>query len=226
MGREKGLPEVKKDQVAFPCGKLKLEGIYYGAGAGVPSPAVVVCHPHPLYGGSMHNNVTYAIASALAAAKINALLFNFRGVGSSGGSYGGGIEETKDVEAALDWLQERKDVDQDKIGLAGYSFGAGVAFHVACSDGRVRAAALISPYFEYDPDDMLKSCIKPKLILGGSEDQVVPQDRLLEYGREACLPKQVEIVQGPDHFWGGYENAMSGIVADFFSGVFSVSQGI
>jgi alpha/beta superfamily hydrolase len=77
---------MKKEYVTFPCGKLKLEGIFFEAGAGDPLPAVVVCHPHPLYGGSMNNNVTMAIAGALGELPLNALLFNFRGVGASGGN--------------------------------------------------------------------------------------------------------------------------------------------
>lgn len=217
---------MKKEHITFPCGKIKLEGIFYGVGTNVTAPAVVVCHPHPMYGGSMHNNVTYAIASALAAVKISAFLFNFRGVGASGGSYGGGIEERKDILAALDWLKKRAEVDSKVLGLAGYSFGAGVAFPVACADGRVKAVALVSPYFENEAGELLKSCSKPKLILGGSEDQVVPQGTLLAYGQEAALPKQVEILKGADHFWNGYENAMSGIVAGFFGSIFTGNQGI
>ena len=74
---------MKPQQIVFPCGELKLEGLFYSVEAKEPVPAVAVCHPHPLYGGSMHNNVTYAIADALEKSGIAALLFNFRGVGRS-----------------------------------------------------------------------------------------------------------------------------------------------
>jgi alpha/beta superfamily hydrolase len=210
---------MKPDHITFPCGGLKLEGLYHGIGANDPVPAVVVCHPHPLHGGSMHNNVTYAIADALVKSGISALLFNFRGVGGSQGSYGGGIAEQEDVSAALDWLVSAKGVDAGRLGLAGYSFGAGVAFPVGCSDERVRAVALVSPYFETPPLSLLKSCLKPKLIMGGSEDDMVPAQDVETYGREAAEPKKCEIIRGPDHFWGGYERAMAEKVAGFFKDI-------
>jgi len=210
---------MKPQQIVFPCGELKLEGLFYSVEAKEPVPAVAVCHPHPLYGGSMHNNVTYAIADALEKSGIAALLFNFRGVGRSQGSHGGGIAEQEDVRAAMDWLGVAKGVDVGRLGLAGYSFGAGVAFPVGCRDARVIAMALVSPYFEISPFSLLKSCSKPKLILGGSQDDMVPAEDVETYGREAAEPKKCEIIKGPDHFWGGYERPMAEKVAGFFKDV-------
>ena len=207
---------MKPQDITFACGELKLEGIYYGIDAKDPVPAVVVCHPHPLHGGSMHNNVTYAIADALVQSGISALLFNFRGVGRSQGSYGGGIAEQEDVMAALDWLGMGKGVDGERLGLAGHSFGAGVAFPIGCRDARVKVVALVSPYFESSLLSLLKSCLKPKLILGGSQDDMVPAQDVEKYGREAAEPKKCEITKGPDHFWGGYERPMAEKVAAFF----------
>jgi len=210
---------MKPQQIVFPCGELKLEGLFYSVEAKEPVPAVAVCHPHPLYGGSMHNNVTYAIADALEKSGIAALLFNFRGVGRSQGSHGGGIAEQEDVRAAMDWLGVVKGVDVGRLGLAGYSFGAGVAFPVGCRDARVIAMALVSPYFEISPFSLLKSCSKPKLILGGSQDDMVPAEDVETYGREAAEPKKCEIIKGPDHFWGGYERPMAEKVAGFFKDI-------
>jgi len=207
---------VKPEQITFPCGELKLEGLFYSVEAKEPVPAVVVCHPHPLYGGSMHNNVTNAIAEALVKLGIAALLFNFRGVGGSQGSHGGGIAEQEDVRAALDCLGAAKGVDAGRLGLAGYSFGAGVSFPVGCRDARVGAMALVSPYFESTPLSLLKGCRKPKLILSGSRDNTVPAQDVEAYGREAAEPKKCEIIKGPDHFWGGYEQPMAEKVAGFF----------
>ena len=207
---------MKPQQITVTCGELKLEGLYYGIESTGLVPAVVVCHPHPLYGGSMHNNVTNAIAHALVKSGIAALLFNFRGVGRSQGSHGGGIAEQGDVEAALDWLGSAGGVDAGGLGLAGYSFGAGVAFPVGCADLRVRAMALVSPYFEDTPLSLFRSCLKPKLILSGSRDGTVPAKDVETYGREAAEPKKCEIIEGPDHFWGGYERPMAEKVAGFF----------
>lgn len=119
----------------------------------------------------------------------------------------------------MDWLGVAKGVDVGRLGLAGYSFGAGVAFPVGCRDARVIAMALVSPYFEISPFSLLKSCSKPKLILGGSRDDMVPAEDVETYGREAAEPKKCEIIKGPDHFWGGYERPMAEKVAGFFKDV-------
>jgi uncharacterized protein len=210
---------MKPERVNFPCGKLKLEGLFFNAGDG-SAPAVVVCHPHPLYGGSMHNNVTYAIASALVSVNIAALLFNFRGVGGSDGTYAGGIGEQEDVRAALDYVQSLKGTDGQKLGLAGYSFGGGVVLPVACADKRVRAFALISPYSEDRQYALLKNCAKPTLIIGGSADDLVPAAEVELCASMAAGTKKAEIIGGADHFWGGYEDRMAGLTAAFFSDSF------
>jgi hypothetical protein len=207
---------MKPLHIIFPCGEIKLEGLYYGVDAKGKVPAVAVCHPHPLHGGSMHNNVTYAIADALVKAGIAALLFNFRGVGRSEGRHGGGIAEQQDIVAALGWLGPWEGVDEGRLGLAGYSFGGGVALPVACADERVRCLALISPYFEESPFPLLKDCRKPKLILGGGSDDMVLSSNVEQYGRESAAPKKCEIINGADHFWGGYEGQMADKVAGFF----------
>jgi hypothetical protein len=211
---------MKKEHVTFSCGKLKLEGLYFTAMSAGPAPAVVVCHPHPLYGGSMHNNVTYSLAAALVSANISALLFNFRGVGGSDGAHGGGTGEQEDVKAALDYLQSLKGIDGKRLGLAGYSFGGGVVLPVACSDDRVRAFALISPYSEDRQYGLLKTCTKPMLIIGGSRDELVTPEEVEMCASAAAGPKHLEIISGADHFWGGYEERLAGLTAAFFSDSF------
>ena len=205
-----------QERIVFPCGKIKLEGIFYKVEPKEKAPAVVVCHPHPLYGGSMQNNVTFAIAEALVSVSIAALLFNFRGVGRSEGEYGGGLDEQEDVAAALDWLQKQGTVNPAQLALAGYSFGAAVAFPVACADTRVKAVALISPYFEQSHLSLLKNCKKPKLIVSGANDEVVGADDAREYYSVAAEPREVALIEGADHFWGGYESRVADFTAGFF----------
>lgn len=212
---------MKQERISFPCGRLKLEGLFFRPAPAATLPAVVICHPHPLYGGTMQNNVTFALAAALVKENICALLFNFRGVGGSTGSFGGGTGEQEDVRAALDYLQTMKDVDQSRLGLAGYSFGGGVVLPVACSDRRVAAFALISPYSEGGTDEALKGCVKPKLIVGGGSDVLVTAAEVERYASIAAGPKRVEMVRGADHFWGGYEDEMARMAAEFFANIFS-----
>ena len=183
-------------------------------------PAVILCHPHPLYGGSMHNNVVQALSLTLVNQSIIAFMFNFRGAGRSEGSFGGGIAEQEDVSAAINWLTSQSEVDPGKIGLAGYSFGAAVASQVACNDERIKAMALISPPLETSQISRLKDCPKPKLIISGTDDFVVSTQKAELIDRESAEPKQFELVAGADHFWQGHEHAMAETVTAFFSTFF------
>src|SRR5438093_5275897 len=95
------------------------------------APGVVVCHPHPMYGGDMHNNVVDAVCETAVTEGIAALRFNFRGIGASEGRYDNGVGEQDDVRAALAYLRELPEVDSARVALAGYSFGAAVALQAA-----------------------------------------------------------------------------------------------
>lgn len=213
---------MKTKSVMFPCGKLKLEGsCYYPDGKG-KSPAVVLCHPHPIYGGSMDNNVILALASALVKKSMTAFMFNFRGVGKSQGSFGGGVDEQEDVAAALDWLVAQPEVDNSKLGVAGYSFGAAVALPEACRDPRVRALALISPaLMEQAKITQLRDCKIPKLIVSGDADDLISNEQLKLMEREAADPKRFEVVPGANHFWISHEVTLADKVVTFFSVLFT-----
>ena len=126
-------------EITFPCGELSLEGICHSPEGEGPFAAVVVCHPHPLYGGSMSNNVVLAVCQALAQQSILALRFNFRGVGGSQGELADEATGQEDVRAALSYVASVEDVDRGRVGLCGYSFGAGVAVTGAASEEQVRA---------------------------------------------------------------------------------------
>lgn len=203
-----------------------LEGVRYLPEGSSTFPAVVLCHPHPLYGGSMDNNVIQAAASALVDRAIVTLAFNFRGVGGSGGSYGGGTAEQDDVKAALSWLVSQPEVDSDRVGLLGYSFGAAVALPVGCGDERVKAMALISPPLEPSQMSLLQGCTRPKLILCGSDDFIVPPQQAELFRSQAADPTQFELIDGADHFWWGYERVLADKVAAFFQDRFRLPDTI
>lgn len=201
-------------RVKFPCGDLILEGMTTVPDNKGPFPGVVVCHPHPQYGGEMNNNVLVPICQALAQASIASLRFNFRGVGASQGIFADGIGERKDVVAAISYLSTLEAVDKDRIGLCGYSFGGAVSLEVAPADERVKALALISPAIStYVP---LKQYTKPKLIVCGGADQFVSIISLQRLAEEMPPPNDFELVSGADHFWGGYEGKMAARITAFF----------
>jgi len=217
VGKKTGEERLRQNAVSFPCGELTLEGLCYLPDSDGVFPAAVLCHPHPLYGGSMDNNVILAVSSALVERSKIAFAFNFRGVGSSQGRYGDGIAELEDAKAAISWLVSQPAVDGKRLGLLGYSFGAAVALPVACYDERVKAVALISLPPGRSHLSQLKGCTKPKLMACGTDDFVVSLDQAKLMNQEAAEPKQFELISGADHFWLGYETELVGKVAAFFN---------
>ena len=202
-------------RVKFPSGDLKLEGVTTVPDGKGPFPGVVVCHPHPLYGGEMENNVVIPICRALGQASIASLRFNFRGVGASQGKFSDGIGERDDVVAAISYLSSLEAVDRESIGLCGYSFGGAVSLEVAPADGRVKALALISPSVStYTP---LKQYTRPKLVVCGGADQFVSIIALQRLAEELPPPNDFELFAGADHFWGGFEAKVAARVTAFFS---------
>jgi alpha/beta superfamily hydrolase len=208
---------VKEERITFNCGKLRLEGILSIPDGEGPFPAVVVCHPHPLYGGDMYNNVVSVVSVALVQASLVSLRFNFRGVGSSQGEYGGGIGEQEDVEAAISYLATLDEVDTGRMGFAGYSAGAGFGITVACSDKRVKALAAISFPLSMFDFECLKGCAKPKMLVCGERDDFTPVDRFVEFCQSLPGPKECGTIAGADHFWWGHESEVADRVAGFFA---------
>jgi hypothetical protein len=200
--------------VFFPCGDLWLEGELSLPEGKIPFPVVVICHPHPLYGGDMDNNVVTAISSALVKDSIAALRFNFRGVGNSGGKFNEGIGEQEDVKAVLDFISKLPEIDSKRIGLAGYSFGGLITLSVAIGDSRIKRLALISPALKEKDWAQLKKYNMPKFVLVGDADDIVPF-RSFQYlfGDN----KQYKIIDGADHFWAGYEIEISRKISSFFT---------
>ncbi len=164
----------------------------------------------------MSNSVVFAICQALAQQSIAALRFNFRGMGKSGGEYGGGIDEQEDIKAALSLVSSTADIDSQRVGLAGYSFGTGVAVPVAVLDGQVNLLALVSPALSDSGWEQLKTYPKPVFLISGEDDFVISPERLRQYIRDIPELKQCEVISGADHFWQGYEAEVAEKVAGFF----------
>lgn len=176
---------------------------------------VVLCHPHPQYGGDMHNPVVLATAAALQDAGVATLRFNFRGVGASEGDYAGGRGEADDARGAVEFLRRR--VGAAPIALAGYSFGALVALRAGHDHAGVSHLAAIAPPLSMFDVGFLSGCTKPKLFVLGDRDQYCPLSAL-----ERCLnglaePKQLHCVPGADHFFSGHEASIAQTVAGFLT---------
>lgn len=201
----------------FLSSNLKLEGvIHLPRGSEGKVPGVVLCHPHPLYGGNMHNNVVVAVSRALVELGIAAFRFNFRGVGSSEGSFDDGAGEQDDLRAAFAALAERPEVDPDRLGMMGYSFGGMVALAAVKGFAQARTLAAVSPVVN---PGLMEGLSLPAYFICGTKDHVVSTDVLIREAEKMAPPGQVELVPGADHFWVGREKEMALKVAAFFEGV-------
>jgi len=208
---------MKQQQTTFTSGDLRLEGILFLPEGDGPFPCVVVCHPHPLYGGSMDNNVVDAVCDALVQSSIAAFKFNFRGAGRSQGRYDEGRGEGKDAKAAIEYVSTLKDIDTTRIGLCGYSAGAAFSLPACCSDERIAAIAAISPPLEMFDFSFIAECNKPLLFISGSNDDFTPADRFLDFCKNLGKTSEHKLIEGADHFWRGYEAKLAERMAAFFA---------
>ena len=166
--------------------------------------AALVCHPHPMHGGTMHNKVVYHAAKALNSFGLPVLRFNFRGTGLSEGAHDHGRGERDDVGAALDWLGHKY---ARPIIFAGFSFGAATGLKTCCSDTRVIGLiALGTPLAVQErlyTYSYLSTCSKPKLMISGDHDQFAPAANLREIFNLAAEPKAFVLIKDADHFFEG-----------------------
>jgi uncharacterized protein len=194
---------------------LKLEGLFFrekDKGRG----SVILCHPHPLYGGDMYNNVVEALQAALAGAGFSTLRFNFRGVGGSEGRYGEGDAEKEDVQAAVQFAAGEA---VEPLYVAGYSFGAYAGVRGVAGDERVKAFVCISPPVAIYDFASLREERRPKLIVAGKRDLICPVNDVEELFLSLSQPKMLRIVEGADHFWWGVEDQVADYCIDFLQGL-------
>ena len=185
-----------------PSGRIEA---LLNSGSEHSSHAALVCHPHPLYGGTMHNKVVFHAMKALNGFGFPVLRFNFRGTGLSLGEHDQGRGEVDDVRTALDWLD--REFHRPLI-FAGFSFGAAVGVRAACPDERVTALIALGlplqPVAEPSYDlDVLRSSTKPKLFVSGSRDQFASGAQLEEFVRTLPQPKKLVVIESADHFFAG-----------------------
>lgn len=200
---------------------LTLEGVFHLPVGQPPFAGVVVCHPHPQFGGDMDNNVVHAVCEAAASVGVATLRFNFRGVGASEGAYDGGRGEQLDALAALDCLCGLPEVDSGRVGLAGYSFGATVALRAAAADDRPAAVVAVSMPTAGTRAESLPSD-RSVLFVSGDRDEFSDPEELRRLA--ATSPSggmEVVIVPGVDHFWWGAEDRLKEIVAGYLGRTFT-----
>lgn len=190
------------DDLRGPAGQI--EALLNTGRADAPFSALV-CHPHPVGGGTMHNKVVYHAMKVFSSFGLPVLRFNFRGVGLSQGEHDRGHGEQEDVRAALDWLEHEFTLP---VIFAGFSFGAAVGLRAAYSDDRVDALialglpAVAAEDRLYD-FEFLRACTKPKLFVSGSRDQFGPPGKLEALVNTFADPKRLVRIEAGDHFFEG-----------------------
>ena len=198
-------------RIFFMAGAVKIEGLLQTLPG---DKGVVISHPHPLYGGSMHNNVVESLVRVYRHAGYSTLRFNFRGVGSSHGEYSDGTGEQEDVRSALRYLSER---GKKVIDLAGYSFGAWVNALTKPPVDAVQSMIMVSPpvaFLDFGPPQSIPQL---RLVVAGSHDEIAPPELI-----KTILPNwnsnaRFEIIEGADHFYGGHTGKLESILADYFA---------
>ena len=196
-----------------PVGRL--EAIFEQPSEARPVGNVVVCHPHPQHGGTMHNKVAHTLARAFLHAGFVALRFNFRGTEQSGGCYDEGVGELDDALAAMDWMRERQ--SELSPWVAGFSFGAAVAVKAAVARpvaGLVSVAPAISRFacgLKTQP-----SC--PWLVVQGDQDELVDVEETIEWVNGLEPGPELMIIDDAEHFFHGRLVDLREAVADFVSG--------
>lgn len=167
----------------------------------------------------MQNLVVAEICRCLNEKGMAALRFNFRGTGASQGRHGEGVSEREDVVGALSYLASIQGVDPNRVGLAGYSFGAYVALAAGAVDPRAKALCGLAPPVAHMDLSFLAGSAKPKFFIFGSRDDITPLDPFLGLYEHLPGDKSYELVQGADHFLFGYEERVAEAVASYFAQV-------
>jgi len=195
-------PGIKSFFLAGPAGQLEA---LLNQGEPAATHAALVCHPHPLFGGTMHNKVVYHAMKTLSSFGFPVLRFNFRGAGLSEGAHDGGRGEVDDVRAALNWLDAEFRLP---VLFCGFSFGTVTGMRASCGDSRV--AGIISLGTPVGVEgraytyQFLQNCSQPKLFISGSRDQYGAEASVRQVVEGAAEPKELVIVEGGDHFFEGH----------------------
>lgn len=196
-------------EIPGPAGRL--EARFESPDTDRPRAAVVVGHPHPQHGGTMHNKVVHRTAKAFRQLGCAVLRFNFRGVGGSDGSFDEGRGERQDLVAGLDWLTDRySDVP---LWTAGFSFGAWIALTVGAIDPRVRLLLGIAPPTRYELSEF-RASTKPKFLIHGESDALVPLPDIWKLYGELEEPKELVVIDAADHLFDGRASEVGDAVVD------------
>jgi hypothetical protein len=210
---------MNEERVFLPSTAIQLEGLLSVHEALSAKGGMILCHPHPQYGGDMHSSVITTAVEAASQEGFSTLRFNFRGVGASGGSYNDGIGEKEDVKAAIDYLYSRQKDSNLPLILLGYSFGAWAGLPVGVQDSRIKGMVAIAPPLELYDFGFLMGCKKRKLLIAGSRDSFCPVALFEKWYGHLEEPRSLAIIEGADHFFFSHTRFLIQPLREFIQSV-------
>ncbi len=202
---------VSEKNIVFESGDLNLEGLLDRVEG---DRGVVITHPHPQYGGTMHNNVVESLVKAYGKAGYTTLRFNFRGMGRSEGHYDEGVGEQDDVRGAVAYI---KALGINSVDLAGYSFGAWVNAQAIGDLNHVSRMIMVSPPVNFMDFSFLQYTPKIRLIIAGSRDDIAPPHMIRKMSPGWNKDSDLHVIQGADHFYWDETGKIESIVGDFLT---------
>ena len=206
-------PHVERLSIAGPSGNL--EGMLETPVDADSSHVAVICHPHPVYGGTMTNKVVHMLAKAFNELGVPAIRFNYRGVGASAGVYDEGRGETLDTLAVVHWAQARW--PQARIWLGGFSFGGAVALRTAAQIQPARLVTVAPAIQRVDVTRVqLPQC--PWLVVQGDADELVNAQEVQAWAQSLTPPPDFVLLSGVDHFFHGRLNELRDAVVRWIGG--------
>ncbi len=208
---------MREEKVLIPSQGIHLEGLLSIPEAFSTKGGVILCHPHPQYGGDMHNPVISTAAGAAFEEGYSTLRFNFRGVGRSGGSYSDGVGEREDVKGAIDYLLTVLNPSNLPLILVGYSFGAWAGLSAVVQDDRMMGMVAIAPPLELYDFGFLEGSRKRKLLMAGDRDFFCPMTLLENWFENLEEPKSLAIIEGADHFFFSHHHLIIEPLRKFFN---------
>ena len=201
-----------------PTGGINAEGLVERGQANGLHAAVVIAHPHPQHGGTMHTKVIFQSAKAFSRIGCAVLRFNFRGVGTSAGSFADGVGEMDDFRAALDFMQGR--YPGVPLWAVGMSFGSWIALTAGASDPRVSTLVGIAPPLARYDFESVRLSEKPKFFIQGERDDLCPLKEMQAFYARAADPKELVVIDAADHLFDGklveVTEAIEDLLGDWF----------
>jgi hypothetical protein len=207
-------PVPRPATIAGPAGQLEAR-IEEPVPGEVPAVVGVICHPHPLYGGTMQNKVVHSLARAMQELGAPTVRFNFRGVGGSAGTYDAGVGELDDALAVCAWARRRWNCAA--LWLAGFSFGSAVALQAAQSVAPQALVTVAPPVGRIIVAPVPRPAC-PWLVVQGDHDELVDVAHVRRWSAGYAPPPQLVVLQGAEHFFHGRLGDLRAAVLGFLSG--------